>query len=111
MSKWEDTVISDKELSKLLDERFSKIAPPTVPFLREVTQAQAEISWPIAEMTGMRKAMEWFSKYHVGDEIHTGETLPAGYYVTFRINKEKLQTQLREWFKDNPELLKGWWGL
>lgn len=35
--------------------------------------------------------MEWLQKHWVGDEIHTGQTLPAGYYLTFRIRKEEWQ--------------------
>ena len=65
--------------------------------LSEADTATISMVLKEAEMAGIRKVVEWLSSHS-----HCGTAGGASFCVA----NWEWQSQLKEWFKDNPELLK-----
>ena len=112
MSNWEDTVIKPDELGLAI------IKHPELPMGQAIAIEQAEISFKIGKTAGVAESLipsvnaikdsykaginevvKWIEEHKYKTRYLEGDIM---------VSVEDWQTQLKDWFKDNPELLKEW---
>jgi len=97
MTTAKDTVLSQKEVKEIISQRMPELIEATV--LGEEYPAmwhkelQAEATWPVAKLEGIREAAEWISENSTIGNKYWNTLM----YEALIINTEKWQAKLKEW--------------